>query len=325
MTRKVLITLLSIFALNEAFAPTGKLFDADQQMSSSFTTQIYLDRDGFVWIATRNGLNRYDGYQFHILKKETRKDLGMASNYVNCMMQDRKGLFYIGMYGAFQTYDGQQFHDIETYDLEGKASPSYITCLLQRKNGDILVGTSGHGLLRMTDQYSAHQIGHELGVLKTIHNMIEDKKQRVWLTTERRGLWCYENKKVKRFFDNEEMCRAMIDVCEDAEGNIYVSTTNRGLFRIDGDSPVHIDVTGTRHISRLYLNRQGQLMLGYDGLGVGIYDPRTGQLTDNPYFSRDVDLSKGKVYSMCEDNNGNVWLGLLQKGVYMHPGHTMGF
>ena len=303
----------------------GKLFEADRQMSSSFTTQIYLDRDGFVWIATRNGLNRYDGYQFHILKKETRKDLGMASNYVNCMVQDRNGLFYIGMYGALQTYDGQHFQDIETYDLDGKPSPSYITCLLQRKNGDVLVGTSGHGLLRMTDQYSAHQIGHELGVLKTIHNMIEDSRQRVWMTTERRGLWCYDNKKIKRYFDDEEMRRAMIDVCEDAEGNIYVSTTNRGLFRIDGDTPVHIDVTGTRHISRLYLNRQGQLMLGYDGLGLGIYDPKTGVLTDNPYYSRDVDLSKGKVYSMCEDANGNVWLGLLQKGVYMHPGHTMGF
>jgi ligand-binding sensor domain-containing protein len=48
----------------------GKLFDADKQMSSSFTTQIYLDRDGFIWVATRNGLNRYDGYQFRILKKE---------------------------------------------------------------------------------------------------------------------------------------------------------------------------------------------------------------------------------------------------------------
>ena len=325
MTREVLTAIVCFFVLNGVFAQTGKLFDADKQMSSSFTTQIFLDRDGFVWIATRNGLNRYDGYQFHILKKETRKDLGMASNYVNCMMQDRNGLFYIGMYGALQTYDGQHFHDIETYDLEGKPSPSYITCLLQRKNGDILVGTSGHGLLRMTDKYSAHQIGHELGVLKTIHNMIEDSHQRVWMTTERRGLWCYDNKNIKRYFDDEEMRRAMIDVCEDADGNIYVSTTNRGLFRIDGDTPVHIEATGTKYISRLYLNKKGQLLLGYDGLGLGIYDPKTGQLTDNPYYSRDVDLSNSKVYSMCEDANGNVWLGLLQKGVYMHPGHTMGF
>ena len=110
----------------------GKLFDADKQMSSSFTTQIYMDRDGFIWVATRNGLNRYDGYQFRIIKKESSQEDGLASNYVNAIMQDRNGLFYIGMYGALQTYDGQRFQNVTTYDMDGHSQPHYITCLLER-------------------------------------------------------------------------------------------------------------------------------------------------------------------------------------------------
>ena len=124
-----LFSLLTLFALG-THAQMGKLFDADKQMSSSYTTQVYLDRDGFIWVATRNGLNRYDGYQFRILKKEIRQDIGMVSNYVNCMMQDRNGLFYIGMYGAFQTYDGERFHDVKTCDLDNRVVPCYVTCLL---------------------------------------------------------------------------------------------------------------------------------------------------------------------------------------------------
>ena len=62
-------------------AQTGRHFDADKQMSSSFTTQVYQDHDGFIWVATRNGLNRYDGYQFRIIKKEKPGNNGMASNY----------------------------------------------------------------------------------------------------------------------------------------------------------------------------------------------------------------------------------------------------
>ena len=177
-------------------AQMGKLFDADKQMSSSFTTQVYLDRDGFIWVATRNGLNRYDGYQFQTLKKEKRKDIGMASNYVNCIMQDRYGLFYVGMYGAFQTYDGQRFHDVKTFDLNGHAQPHYITCLLERQNGDILVGTSAHGLLRMTNKQEAHQIGGALKDLNTIHRMIEDRRQRIWMATDGQGLICYDGKNV---------------------------------------------------------------------------------------------------------------------------------
>ena len=61
--RKVLIALLCFLTNVCVNAQTGRHFDADKQMSSSFTTQIYQDHDGFIWVATRNGLNRYDGYQ----------------------------------------------------------------------------------------------------------------------------------------------------------------------------------------------------------------------------------------------------------------------
>ena len=158
------------FCCLSVHAQMGKLFDADKQMSSSFTTQIYLDRDGFIWIATRNGLNRYDGYQFRIIKKETSQESGLASNYVNAIMQDRHGLFYIGMYGALQTYDGQKFQDVTTYDLDGHSQPHYITCLLERENGDILVGTSGHGVLKLDkNKLEARQIGGVLTSLQSVH------------------------------------------------------------------------------------------------------------------------------------------------------------
>ena len=322
---KVLTLLFTILWTLNAHAQMGKLFDADKQMSSSFTTQVYLDRDGFIWVATRNGLNRYDGYQFQTLKKEKGKDIGMASNYVNCIMQDRHGLFYVGMYGAFQTYDGQRFHDVKTYDLNGHAQPHYITCLLERQNGEILVGTSAHGLLRMTNKHEAHQIGGPLKDLNTIHRMMEDHQQRIWMATDGQGLLCYDGKTVKRYFQDSDLLKTVLDVCEDKQGRIFFATTNAGLFRLDGDTPIHIEGTGNKHISTLYYNRRGHIMLGCDGTGLTIYDPQNGRVVDNPYYSRDVDLSKAKVYSICEDLVGNVWLGLLQKGVYMHPITTMGF
>ncbi len=322
---KVLTFLFALLWTLNAHAQMGKLFDADKQMSSSFTTQVYLDRDGFIWVATRNGLNRYDGYQFQTLKKEKGKDLGMASNYVNCMMQDRNGLFYIGMYGAFQTYDGQHFHDVKTFDLNGHAQPHYITCLLERQNGDILVGTSAHGLLKMTSKDEAHQVGGVLKDLNTIHHMMEDSKQRIWMATDGQGLLCYDGKTVKRYFQDHNQINTVLDVCEDDKGHIYFGTTNAGLFRLDGETPVHIEGTSNKHISTLYFNRRGHIMLGCDGTGLTIYDPLNGRVVDNPYYSREVDLSKSKVYSICEDQVGNVWLGLLQKGVYMHPATTMGF
>ena len=97
--RKYLLIILT-FLLNpfSGHAQLGNLFEADKQLSSSFVNQIYPDRDGFIWVSTRNGLCRYDGYQFRLFKKETHES--MLSNYVNSIKQDSKGLLYVRMFAA---------------------------------------------------------------------------------------------------------------------------------------------------------------------------------------------------------------------------------
>ena len=320
MLRKYLTILLTLSAIYVS-AQTGKLFDADKQLSSSFTNQVYLDYDGFIWVATRNGLNKYDGYKFHTLKKELEIENGMASNYVNCIIQDKDGLFYMGMYGAFQTYDGNRFHDIEVKDANGNIVPCYMTCFLLRNNGEILAGTSGHGLLKVIDHSHAQQEAGPLRDIHTINAIEEDRQGHIWLVTGDQGLLEYDGKNVKRYFNSDAERTTMQRLGQDKDGNLYLGTSNQGVFvrSAKGGDFKHIDVTGHKHISAIYCRRDGTMMFGYDGTGLAIYDPRSGHLEDNPYFCRDVDLSMSKVYSIVEDDGGNIWLGLLQKGIFMQP------
>ena len=106
--------------------------------------------------------------------------------------------------------------------------------------------------------------------LKGVHRLMEDRWQRVWIATESQGLWRWDGKTVKRYFQEVEMRNNILDVCEGDNGRVYVATANHGLFRLDGDTPTHIENTGHRHISVVYFNRRGHLMLGYDGMGLGI-------------------------------------------------------
>ena len=324
---RLLLSLLICFSVQTSFAQMGKLYDADKQLSSSFTTQVYLDHDGFIWVATRNGLNRYDGYNFHIIKKETERQHGMASNYVNCIIQDKSGLFYLGMYGALQTYDGVTFRNVEVKDLNGNVVPCYMTCFLLRKNGEILAGTSGHGLLKITDREHAKQQNGPLKDILTIHSLEEDRQGHVWIVTDGQGLIEYDGKNAKKYFNSEDQRSTMRQVRLDLDGNLYVGTSNHGVYvrSAKGGEFKHLEVTGNKHVSALYCRQDGRMMIGFDGLGVAIYDPKTGQLDNNPYYNREVDLSRSKVYSIVEDASGNVWLGLLQKGIYMEPKSTIEF
>ena len=305
-------------------AQMGKYFTTDnQQLSSSYVTQVYLDHDGFLWITTRNGINRYDGYQFRVFKKENESDKTLASNYVNCMMQDRTGLFYFGMYGALQTWDGEEFHHVTLLDHQGRENYGYATCFLERANGDVLVGSSGLGVMKISDKKTARQLGGVFANLHTVNSLLEDKNGHLWMVTDQEGLVCYDGNKLKRYLtDRKDLILGQL--CSDRDGNVFVGT-NAGLYRRQGNEFEHVAATGHKEVSSLYCDRYNCIIVGYDGKGIAIYDPRSNTLTDNPFFSQEVDLSKSKVYSIVEDNNGNLWFGLLQKGIYRQPIAFNGF
>ena len=318
-SKRRLLLLLLIFTVQSSFAQMGRLFDANQQLSSNFVNQVYLDNDGFLWVVTRNGLNRYDGYQFNIYKKSPKDPNTMASNYVNCMIQDNNGLFYLGMWGVLQTYDGNQFKTIEVKDSEGKHIDCYITCFIVRKNGDVLAGTSGFGILKIDDPGHAHQISGNLKDIFTVQQFLEDKDGYLWILGRDEGLVRYDGKTLQKFFNEAPMNTDLRKMCLTSDGTIWLGTKSSGLYKYDGKEFVKVPQLGNLPIAELYATGDGNVMIGYDGAGLGIFNPKTGMLTSNPYYNLSVDLSKSKVYSIAEDKNGNVWLGLLQKGIFMQP------
>ena len=317
MRPKFLLTLITLCFQMSVYAQMGKYFSTEDQLSSSFVTQVYLDKEGYIWATTRNGINRYDGYQFRVFKKENEQDKTLASNYVNTMMQDRNGLFYFGMYGALQTWDGESFHNVKMLDYQGNDNYGYATCFIERKNGDVLAGTSGLGVMKFTDRNTARQLGGVFADIHTVNALLEDKKGNLWMLTASKGVLCYDGSQMKQYLaDRTDLTMSV--VCEDHEGNVYLGT-NAGLYRQQGAQFVHVAATGTTSISALQCDRYDRILVGYDGKGIAIYDPRKDEIIDNPFFSMEVDLAQGKVYSIIEDYSGNIWLGLLQKGIYKQP------
>ena len=324
MKRLVLTTLLTVLALMNLSAQIGKLYNADNQLPSSFINQVFVDNDGLLWGATRNGLCCYDGYQFRTFTKDSYP--GMESNYVNCIAQDHHNLMYLGFFGGLQTFDGSTFNTVEITDLSGHVSSCYVICFLELKSGEILIGTSGCGVVRMTSATTARQLGGDLAAASTVHSMVEDSKGRVWIATDQQGVlvW-HKGKVVERYFQEEPLKSCVRSLCIDKDGHLYVGTSRQGVYRHDGHSFVHIDATYNKLVPAIYCRSNGQVVIGYDGAGIAIYDPATGNLVDNPFYTSMLDLTQAKVLSLTEDHSGNLWLGLLQKGIYMQPASGAGF
>ena len=327
MKRKVLtlyITLLSVFC---AHAQMGKLFNTENQLSSNFANQVFQDHDGFIWIATRNGLNRYDGYQFHTFKKED-KESGIHSNYINCLTQGRNGTIYVGFNNGVQSYDGSHFHDFQLTDNKGKVVNTYINYLTETGDGSILACTSGYGVIRLNiEKHNGTTDKTISGGQNYIRFMMEDKQGRLWLITENNGLTLIQGKQRTQFFREDDYKSRLFEIKQDFTGNIWLVVCGKGLYRYNESSRSFsfIEQTAGLSVKALCTCRDGKLLLGCDGQGIILYNPKNGQLTNNPFYSRELLLSKSKASSILEDQNGNIWIGLLQKGIFMQPQAKMAF
>ena len=324
MTKRLLIcvTMHLAFAAQTAWAQAGKFFDIDHLRSGLFINQLYIDRDGFLWAVTSNGIIKYDGYQFQTFKRGQKNAAGMAGNHVLCMAQAADGRLYFGSYASLQAYDGVQFRDVKKLNEKGEDIYGNVNCLLERKNGELMAGTSTDGLLLVKD-LTARQINVKLQGAGEIRSMAEDNAGGLWIVAEN-SVYCYDGKQARQYMNNADGTK-YYSVCTDMTGCVYVGTANRGLFRKQGEQFVHVAQTYNTPVPALYPDNTGNILVGFDGKGIGVYNPLTGELTTNPYYSHEVELSKSKVYAIVEDGSDNVWLGLTEKGVFQQPPSSSGF
>lgn len=317
---QLIITMVICLFSIQAWAQSGKLFNTDNQLSSNLATQVFQDKSGFIWIATRNGLNNYDGYHINVIKKDMSNFLGLNSNYINSIAQDEKEHILLGTNNSLLEFTGSEFLKIPMLDSKGEELATYVKQVYPLRNKDVAVATSGYGImLKKQDEQKCHAMKGEVEKLKYIHKLLEDKRGRLWIITEDGKLYRKEtNGRVTSHFAGTEGVGAQ-DIQQDALGNIYLASKNQGVYLLRAGSNVftRISSIGNLPIDNIYISRNNKLYIGSDGLGIYVYDPQTGFLQDNPLFSRLVNLAKSNITSIIEDNQGNIWVSMLQKGVFM--------
>ena len=320
--RYIGLLLMFIFCLTaqNMMAQRGKLFNSDNQLSSNFATQVFQDSNGFIWIATRNGLNIYDGYNFTTIRKTKEDHRGLSSNYINCITQDIQGHILLGTNNSLLLYNGKSFANIPLLDSKNQPFSTYVTQVYRLKNNDIAVVTSGYGImLKKENAEVCYAMKGEVENLKFIHKILEDKQDRLWIILENGKLYRADKKgKLTKQIPGAETLEAK-DIRQDNKGNIYLATKNDGIYLLKAGSTIFTKIAGIGNlpIDNIYISRDQRLFIGCDGMGIFVYNPVTGFLQNNPLFSREVNLAKCKITSIIEDFTGNIWVSMLQKGVFM--------
>jgi ligand-binding sensor domain-containing protein/signal transduction histidine kinase len=274
-----------------AAAQDGQLrFDrltVEDGLSQNTVHAILQDRMGFMWFATEDGLDRYDGYNFTVYRHNLDDPDSLSSSDVYALFEDQVGRFWVGTGAGLDRLDRETGRFIH-YSSENGIPSDGIQALAEDGAGRLWVGTQQHGLwLLEPDNGGQQQIRYlpdEPGALAgtAIYDILRDRSGGMWVATDE-GL--------KRF---------------DPQGNLIHRYRSQVT---DPNSP------SSNSVQTLWEDRQGNMWIGTDGGGLNQLDPHTGLFTF--YLHSNIDsysLGDNQVWDILEDGQGALWLA-TQRGL----------
>jgi signal transduction histidine kinase/ligand-binding sensor domain-containing protein/CheY-like chemotaxis protein len=314
---------------------TGKYFSVDEELSSSMVHDVFQDHYGLIWIATEDGLNRYDASKFTIYKKNEKKSGAVLSNFSHFVFEDSQKNLLIGFGNGLQQYDyaADAFRKISLVSEGGDSLNAFVTSAIELHTGETIIGTSGHGLFTISqegDSFYANQISNLIPSFLITH-LYEDSDQNFWVITQDEGLFCLTKQNdLLNFFPIKENPEINItSICEDSSGNLYVGSTKKGLFEynrvLKTFEAISSDKGSYLPINTLHLIQSGDILIGTEGEGLKVFDPASKHISEGGFYALTFNFSKSKVTSILEDRSGNIWLGIYQKGVVMLPASSNNF
>ena len=299
-------------------------------LSQSNVKAILQDHRGFMWFATQDGLDRYDGNAFVVYKHNPNNADSLSANLVTDVIEDNQGYLWIATYtGGVNKFDPrtERFtryrHDPGNPNSIGADS---VNSIARDSRGCLWFGTEASGLDKFdpTTKTFTHYLNDSDGLfVGRITHVIEDRHRDIWFVGER-GLFHLNIKtgEITRPPATRNGLGADY-LAEDEIGNLWILAYSPivGLVKYDRQAerltayPVGAGAVGLVN-SKLFDDRGNGFWVP-SSLGLYYFDRRTEHLTR--LFQHDESdpdsLNDNAVISVYLDRGGILWVGTEKEGL----------
>jgi len=302
-------------------------------LSSNNVSDICQDDYGYLWIATADGLNRYDGYKFDVFKYDPADTSSLPASNISAVYKDSRGIIWVGSTGGLSERDATtgQFRNY------GPALPAlrdqHIIRLFEDSKHRLWVGFRWTGLFlfsKKNKSFTRMRVDLQ-GALQEfggpVNAIIETASGVIYSSAYGDGLIKYnEQDQYFEIVDLGEKWTSQFqqtfiwDIHEDKSGNLWL-TTSEGLFKYNPVQnilqKIDLNFKGTvpTRFTEMYEDEKGYLWIGSDA-GVFRYNLRSGEVTRHQRDNRNPNsLSHQDVLTMFQDSFGILWIGTIGGGL----------
>nr|MCU0364968.1 hypothetical protein [Ignavibacteriaceae bacterium] len=215
------IILFSILILSSSFSQTDEyifkqLTDADGLSQSTIFAMIQ-DREGYLWLGTIDGLNRYDGYEFRVYANDASIPSSISDNFISALCEDSDGFIWVGTVNGY----------LNRFDKKTEVFKRYF------------VNDFFETIKNPSTDFYDYPLAFSRNQTNTITAITEDKDGYLWLGTWGKGLIKFDRKKGRAsHFHNDPndplslSSDLVIDIISDRDGNIWIATFGGGLNKL---------------------------------------------------------------------------------------------
>ena len=313
---------------------------AEQGLSQNSVMCIAQDHQGFLWLGTRDGLNRYDGYNFKVYKHGPDNPGSLLDSEIIALYEDRSGTLWIGTGGGgLHKFDRARDRFVQyQHDPHDANSLSYdyVRSIYEDRSGTLWIGTGGSGLNkfdRNTEHFTHYQ--HDPNNAQSLsHDQVwaiyEDQAGILWIGTNGGGLNRFD-RNTEQFFHYQhdpDDAHSLSDnrvtsISEDQSETLWIGTQN-GLnlfdretqqFRHYQNDPENPRSLSHNQIWALYADQKGDLWVGTRD-GLNRFERKTDQFLryqNDPLVP--YSLGHNYIQTLYEDTSGILWIGTAGGGL----------
>ncbi len=331
MKKAILTALITFLVVIPASIYTQiyffRSFDVDNGLSQSQVTSIVQDHEGYLWVSTVDGLNRFDGFQFNLYTQEH----GIDEDFIRSLAVDTAGILYVGSYRGGVSCLSPGKNHFEPIPWKGDTLTSPLKKFyIDRKNNLWIISETGEIGIKKDSVLIKQTPKTPLPFLSLLQ---WNDDQYLVSTTSGVGLYTPEQDSFTIVFKPKGSNSFIFThLFQDSDGNIWTTTSKGHIWFHHTSWPLHkwkLAYGNAEPVSRIFAieeARDGSIWFGTFRMGILIlsYDTRTKQFAIKHLTTKNG-LKNNSIYSLFSDKDGNVWIGLNGGGLQQYRDDTFEF